>query len=98
MDFSVDFHLKNKTLTSLFNHRPCQSTDQVHDEEADHWQVNVQQRIRHQELCQFHHQRLHPEVAGHVPANAEEEKANEERMKLKTPLPAVLWDHFDKLC
>lgn len=30
------FPLKKKTLTSFFNHRPRQTTDQVHDEEADH--------------------------------------------------------------
>ncbi|CAG02069.1 unnamed protein product [Tetraodon nigroviridis] len=50
--------------------RPRQTTNQVHGEEADRRQVNVQQRIRHPELRQFHHQRLHPEVSGHVPGNA----------------------------
>lgn len=81
--FNVFLLLKSYFLFLSLN-RPRQTNNQVHDEKADHRQVNVQQRARHPELCQFHHQRLHSEVAGHVPGDAEEEKELKREMVLNT--------------
>lgn len=59
--------------------RPRQADLQVHDEEARHRSAAGQQGGRHPALCQLHHQGVHPEVARHVPGDAEEEEGLKER-------------------
>lgn len=59
--------------------RPRQADLQVHDEEARHRPAAGQQGGRHPALCQLHHQGVHPEVARHVPGDAEEEEGLKER-------------------